>query len=115
MTRKANEANFFVEKYATVRDSTLFEKDLQAQEAMLFCRRMPSSALFSCVRSVSVQTKCVSMLFMKFGSGLTYYVGTKYPKICFSNVQILLLGAGFEPATYGYLLFNIYSPPDIYS
>ena len=37
MTRKANDANFFVvEKYAIGRDATLFEKGAQAQDATFF-------------------------------------------------------------------------------
>ena len=31
MTRKANDANFVVEKYAIARDATPFEKDAQAR------------------------------------------------------------------------------------
>ena len=44
MTRKVNDANFFVEKYAIARDATSFEKDAQAPDATLFLRRAPSSA-----------------------------------------------------------------------
>ena len=43
MTRKANDANFFVEKYAIARDATPFEKDAQA----LFRSRAPSSVNYS--------------------------------------------------------------------
>ena len=36
MTRKANEVNFFVEKYAIARDGTPFENDALAQDVTLF-------------------------------------------------------------------------------
>ena len=36
MTRKANEANFFVEKYAIARDGTPSENDALAQDVTLF-------------------------------------------------------------------------------
>ena len=36
MTRKANDANFFVDKYVIARDATLFEKDAQGRDATLF-------------------------------------------------------------------------------
>ena len=36
MTRKANEANFLVEKYVIARDGTPFENDAQAQVVTLF-------------------------------------------------------------------------------
>ena len=36
MTRKANDANFSVEKYGIARDETLFEKDAQAPETQCY-------------------------------------------------------------------------------
>ena len=44
MTRKANDENFFVEKYAIAWDATPLEKDTQVRDAMLFWRLAPSSA-----------------------------------------------------------------------
>ena len=56
MTRKANDAIFFVEKYAIARDATQFENDAQAQDATLFWRRAPSSEYLSPLEFLKMKT-----------------------------------------------------------